>query len=85
MIPLEAIQEQARHLKEFPEGGVDSWVWHEGQGVVREELGGLAQRGPPCLQVLLQVEDPLLELRQVLPKITSVKQRWHKYKIHIST
>ena len=43
------------HSEQFPVGGVSSGVRHEGQGVERQELGGLAKSGTSRLQVLPQL------------------------------
>lgn len=57
---------KGRNLEQVLERGVDSGVGNEGQGVVRQEGCALAQRCPPCLQVLLEVRNPLLKLSSVL-------------------
>lgn len=54
------------YLEKIFEGGVDSGVGNKRQGVVRQKLCCLAQCCPPSLQVLLEVENPLLKLSSVL-------------------
>lgn len=63
------------HLEKVFEGGVGRGVGNERQGIVRQELCGLAQCCSSSLQVLLEVGNPLFKLGSVLETDSSAQMK----------